>query len=154
MIREVTASGRIQAAITNDDYVFSNSVDGLKIVKSDLSTKFLLALLNSNVISYYHLYTSPNSFKDTFPKLLIKDLLNLPIPTLDLTNPSERKQHDAMVTLADQMLEAKKRLSSVKTESERTQLERKCEYLDNEIDNLVYRLYGLSEEEIKIVEGV
>jgi hypothetical protein len=38
-------------------------------------------------------------------------------------------------------------------ESERDQLTRKCEYLDNEIDKLVYELYGVSEEEIKIVEA-
>lgn len=36
----------------------------------------------------------------------------------------------------------------------RTQLERTCEYLDAEIDTLVYQLYGLTEEEIGIVEGV
>jgi hypothetical protein len=34
-----------------------------------------------------------------------------------------------------------------------TQSERKCEYLDSEIDKLVYELYGLTDEEIKVVEG-
>ena len=38
-------------------------------------------------------------------------------------------------------------------ESERDQLTRKCEYLDNEIDKLVYGLYGVSAEEIKIIDG-
>ena len=51
------------------------------------------------------------------------------------------------------MLEAKKRLSDASPDTEREQLELKCEYLDNEIDKLVYELYGLTEEEIKIVEG-
>jgi hypothetical protein len=45
------------------------------------------------------------------------------------------------------------RLASASRESERDQLTRKCEYLDNEIDRLLYELYGLNEEEIKIVEG-
>jgi hypothetical protein len=40
-----------------------------------------------------------------------------------------------------------------KTESDRNYLERKCETLDKQIDQLVYQLCGLTEEEIKIVEG-
>jgi hypothetical protein len=40
-----------------------------------------------------------------------------------------------------------------KTESDKSYLNRKCERLDKEIDQLVYQLYGLTEEEIKIVEG-
>lgn len=40
----------------------------------------------------------------------------------------------------------------VKTDSDKTYLERKCATLDKQIDELVYQLYGLTEEEIKIVE--
>jgi len=39
-----------------------------------------------------------------------------------------------------------------KTEGDKNYLERKCERIDKEIDQLVYQLYGLTEEEIKIVE--
>jgi adenine-specific DNA-methyltransferase len=38
-------------------------------------------------------------------------------------------------------------------DSEKEQLQRKCDYLDGEIDRLVYAIYGLTAEEIKIVEG-
>ncbi len=51
------------------------------------------------------------------------------------------------------MLATKQRLAQATRDSEREQLERKCQWLDSEIDTLVYRLYGLNEEEIKIVEG-
>lgn len=47
----------------------------------------------------------------------------------------------------------KKRLQQVKTESDKNYLNRKCETLDKQIGELVYKLYGLTEEEIKIVEG-
>lgn len=56
-------------------------------------------------------------------------------------------------------VEAKKQLQQSKTESDKNYLTLKCEQLDKEIDRLVYqpasrqgRLYGLTEEEIKIVE--
>jgi adenine-specific DNA-methyltransferase len=51
------------------------------------------------------------------------------------------------------MLTAKKQLHSAKTDKDKTYYERKCESLDKQIDSEVYKLYGLTEEEIKIVEG-
>jgi len=41
-----------------------------------------------------------------------------------------------------------------KTESDKTYLKRKCATLDKQIDELVYQLYGLTEEEIRIVEKI
>ena len=52
------------------------------------------------------------------------------------------------------MQKNKKLLQQAKTESDKNYLERKCERLDKEIDQLVYQLYGLTEEETKIVEEV
>ncbi|MDP4198936.1 MAG: hypothetical protein Q8922_06815 [Bacteroidota bacterium] len=51
------------------------------------------------------------------------------------------------------MLATKKQLATAHRVSEREQLQRKCDYLDGEIDKLVYQLYGLTAEEIRIVEG-
>lgn len=51
------------------------------------------------------------------------------------------------------MLEAKKRLCSAKTDKEKTYFENKCEDLVQTIDSEVYKLYNLTTEEIKIVEG-
>jgi len=52
------------------------------------------------------------------------------------------------------MLTAKKQLQQAKTESDKNYLQRKCATLDKQIDELVYQLYGLTEEEIKVVEGI
>jgi hypothetical protein len=56
------------------------------------------------------------------------------------------------VTKVDAMLEAKKRLAKVKTDKDKTYYENKCAALDRQIDRLVYDLYGLTEEEVQIVE--
>ena len=52
-----------------------------------------------------------------------------------------------------QILIGKEQPQFTKTESDKDYLQRKCERLDKEIDQLVYQFYGLTEEEIKIVEG-
>jgi Eco57I restriction-modification methylase len=76
----------------------------------------------------------------------------LPVCSIYLDSSSDKVKHDKMGALVDQMLTLNKRLPEVKTEHEKTALERQIEVTDRQIDQLVYELYGLTEEEIKIVE--
>ena len=58
-----------------------------------------------------------------------------------------------MVLLVTQQLDLNKRLQDARLEQEKTQLSRQIAATDASIDKLVYELYGLTEEEIAIVEG-
>jgi len=59
-----------------------------------------------------------------------------------------------MVALVNQMLELHKQLTSAKTDHDKTVIQRQIDATDRQIDLLVYELYGLTEEEINIVEEV
>ena len=149
LIREVTANGNIQAAYTDDSFVFSNSVDGLRLKsKSTVALQVVLALLCSKLISFYNKNTSANAFKGTFPKVLIKDLLAFPLP-----ENLDRKSHDRLVSLVDKMLTLKPATHTAKTDTERNALQNAIRKTDRDIDQLVYQLYGLTPEEIALVEG-
>ena len=58
-----------------------------------------------------------------------------------------------MVSLVAQMLELHKSKAGAKTQSEGDVYERQIHAVDESIDVLVYELYGLNEDEVKIVEG-
>ena len=58
-----------------------------------------------------------------------------------------------MVSLVDSMLALHRQLASAKSEAQRGAIGRQIEATDAEIDRLVYDLYGLTKEEIAIVEG-
>jgi hypothetical protein len=58
-----------------------------------------------------------------------------------------------MVGLVDSMLTLHRQLAKARTSYEQTLLQRQIEATDEQIDKLVYELYGLTEEEIKIVEA-
>ncbi len=58
-----------------------------------------------------------------------------------------------MVALVERMLALHQQLAAAKIGHDKTALQRQIEATDKQIDQLVYELYGLSEEEIKIVEG-
>jgi len=150
VVREVTSKGIIQATYLDGDYVFSNSVDGIKMKSETINIKFLLGLINSNLISFYHLNTSPNAFKGTFPKLLLQDLRELPIPVISSGNKS---LHNEIVQLVNSMLQLNKEKQQTTTPAKLEQLNARIQYTDNKINKLVYELYGLSDEEIKIVEN-
>jgi len=56
-------------------------------------------------------------------------------------------------TLMDKMLELQKKYHEVRMERDKELYERQIKIADAQIDRLVYDLYGLTEEEVKVVEG-
>ena len=58
-----------------------------------------------------------------------------------------------MVELVERMLNLHKQLPEAKTPHERESIERTIAGTDKAIDQLVYELYGLTEEEIRVIEG-
>jgi len=61
-------------------------------------------------------------------------------------------REDAIILLVQHMLDLHKSLAAAKTAHEKTALQRQIDATDRQIDQLVYELYGLTEEEIRIVE--
>ena len=76
----------------------------------------------------------------------------LPIRTIDFNNPTDKANHDKIVQLVEQMLALNKQLAAAKAPQTKTLLKRRIDATDRQIDELVYRLYGLTAEEIDIVE--
>jgi predicted nucleotidyltransferase len=78
---------------------------------------------------------------------------NFPIHTIDFSNLDDVANHDKIVYMVEQMLEMNKKLDNSKLGSEKEMIQRRIETTDAEINRLVYQLYKLTEEEIKIIEG-
>jgi len=111
---------------------------------------YFLGIFNSKLIAYYWKIMF-SDFKNSFPQVTLFSLSQVPIRTIDFANPADVKRHDQMVALVTRMLELHKRVPSTPQEAE--QVAREIESTDRQIDRLVYELYGLTEDEIKIVEG-
>jgi len=114
-------------------------------------TLFLLGILNSRFLSWYHQHASPKGTRAFFPKVLIGDIRSFPIPKL--ANSGDRDRHDRMVSLVGRMLDLHKQLAAVKTADDKTRIQRQIDATDAQIDKLVYELYELTPDEIKIVES-
>jgi hypothetical protein len=76
----------------------------------------------------------------------------IPIYTPDLDDPLDADRHDRMVTLVTGMLELQKHLSQTRSEREKRIIMQEIVSIDRQIDSLVYGLYGLTADEIAVVE--
>ena len=113
---------------------------------------FLLGLLNSKCTTHFVRQTG-SAFRGGFHAFGKGSLANLPIPRVDAQIPPDKARHDKMVALVERMLELHKRKQAAGSDHERQLLQRQIDSTDGEIDALVYELYGLTDEEIRIVEG-
>ncbi len=113
---------------------------------------YLLGLINSKLTGFFW-KTMFADFKSTFPQVTIFSLAQLPIRRIDFSDPADKARHDKMVNLVEQMLKAKKERAGALTDREIDYWQRRCDTLDGQIDGLVYELYGLTDEEIALVEG-
>jgi hypothetical protein len=86
-------------------------------------------------------------------RLIYQYMERVPVRALNFSDKSDQAAHDRMVKLVEQMLEMHRQLAAARTPQEKTALERQIAATDTQIDRLVYDLYGLTADEIAIVEG-
>jgi type I restriction-modification system DNA methylase subunit len=141
----------LQATYVEDIYCNYKTILNVNPLSgSPLSMRFICGLLNSRVISFIYPFISSKMVSNAFPRLSVKDLRSLPYPPKERITQKKVKEIDMLVA---QMLEAKKQENMVTTSARKEIAARKCVALDRQIDALVYDLYGLTEEEVRLVES-
>ena len=117
------------------------------------SPKYILGLLNSKLLFSY-LHSISNVFRGGWITCTKQYVGRLPIRLIDFSDPADKARHDKMVALVKRMLDLNKKKHSGKlAPSELDRLEREIATTDAEIDELVYELYGITDDEREIVEG-
>lgn len=129
-------------------------VNGISLKKefNTLGLLFLMGLLNSKLLVWFFPFISV-PFRGGWWSANRQFISHLPIRTINFNDKDDKARYDSMVSLVEQMLDLNKKLSNAKTDHEKNILQRQIDHTDRQIDTLVYELYGLTEEEIKIVEG-
>ena len=132
LIRETGSS--LTVVYETEKLYCNRSLYSIKIKDSTFSVKYVLACLNSKACQYY--YSSKfKSDTELFPKIRIKQARLLPIPNIPI------KEQLTIVSLVDKILNSKWKDSSADTSA-----------LEQQIDLLVYHLYGLTYDEVLIVD--
>lgn len=124
----------IIATYDNDKRYYEHTLHSTHITDKRFKTKYVLGLFNSTLFKFY--YRKKNSQGgEIFPQVRISSVENLPIKFASI------ETQEKIETLVDEILTNKLKSNTVDTTD-----------LENQIDQLVYQLYELTEEEIKIIE--
>jgi len=134
-----------------DGIGYLNTCYGI-FLRDGLNYQYILGILNSRVIEFFIKKISP-FVRGGFYRYKTRYIEQLPIPTIDFSNSAEKAQHDKLVALVDNMLELQKKYHDARMERDKELYERQMKIVDAQVDRLVYDLYGLAEEEVKVVEG-
>lgn len=120
------------------------------IIPSD--DKYLLGILNSK-LGWFMISNYCTQIRNGY-QLIYKYLQNIPIHNIDFNNKADVALHNKIVSLVEQMMQLNENLSEATIPSEKKMIERQIDAADKQIDNKVYELYGLTNEEINIVNKV
>lgn len=140
LIQRITGGARpLAVAYDNQQHYTKESINNLLISPTcRFDIKFILALLNSSLLSWYYRLSFTNG--STLTVNLSKEYLSqLPVPDLDVATAQDRKRHDQVVALVDEML------GHAGVDS------RRQERLDREIDECVFKLFGLTRADAEYV---
>jgi type I restriction-modification system DNA methylase subunit len=132
--------------VEKENTVADQQVYITKPKNNSISVNYLAAILRSKLISFFirNYYDEVN---DAFPQIKVGQLKSLPIIIVN-----DERQTDIM-KLVDQLMKLNEGKATTKLQSTISQLETKIDYCESRINEIVYQLYGLTDEEIKIVEG-
>ena len=140
------------ATIDGEKYLCLNNMHVL-VPKTQLpDIDYILGIINSRLLNWYYQTRNPE-IGEALAEVKKSNVAALPVRPIDFSDPADVARHDRMVALVEQMLSLHKQLPQARTPHEQTALQRQIEATDRQIDALVYELYGLTEEEIRIVEG-
>jgi len=127
---------------------------GIRWLDSDdaHSLHYLQALLGSPLLDFYLRQVS-SPFRGGYWSYGKRFIQQLPIRPINFDDPADVARHDKMVALVERMLALHRKLAAATVPPDKELYQRQIEATDRQIDALVYELYGLTEEEIEIVEG-
>lgn len=126
MVREIT-NPRVLATYTEEEYYNTPSI--INCIDFKIDIYYVLGILNSELMSFYHNITSPKATKGLFPKILVNDVRKIPIRL------SEQ-------TLLTQLVE------KVKSMLDNPNVE-----IDKQIDEIVYEIYKIDEKEREYINN-
>ncbi len=138
---------QVKPAFTFDLNSFFVNSAGFIIPTDD---KYLIGILNSR-LGWYSISKCCTQIQNGF-QLIFQYFSKIPIKRIDDSNSIEMKIHDEIIECVEAIYEFQNKLTSATIPAEQEQLKNRIASKDKQIDKLVYELYGLTEDEIKIVE--
>jgi len=116
---------------------------------------YLACILNSRLMAFIFAQSvrQPGPYKNgPDKKFSWEELRQLPIRIPDLDNAEDQARYVRLEKFVQKRMESEKNFLNAATDPERDALQKKIRATDRQIDALIYELYGLTAEEIAVIE--
>lgn len=153
LIPDMLVDSRV-AIDENGEYYHGPALHSLILKEefSGLGLKYIAALLGSQLF-WFFISNMSTALRGNTYRLTPEYIKPFPIKEIDFSNKNEVTIHREIIGLTDHLSKYYHQLPTLTLESDRHFLKGKIDFCENRINQLVYVLYGLTDEEIEIVEG-
>jgi len=138
LVRQIPAKMpyAIHSVYTEDAYY--NDINSMVIFNSQLDLKYILAILNSRLISFWFTHKFDKMQRNIFPQFKVNELAAFPVVAIDSAELKYRK----IIELVDKMLNCAKQKHNAEINQ-----------LNAQIDAMIYNIFEITKEEIKTIEN-
>ncbi len=154
-----TKPEKLIGVITEDEIIVSIdnnktfATDGLYLFGTkNIDSKYLMGILNSKLFVFLYRLTTMESGR-ALAQVKPTVLTEMPIRFIDLKNKSDKSLQEEVIRNVEAILKLYPEISESRLQTKVEQLEKKVEYHISKVDDAVYKLYNLTDVEIKIIEG-
>lgn len=135
---------RIIATLIGANIICRNNLH--VIISNELDHKFILGILNSKLTDFYYFQINPER-GEALAEVKKNHVEQLPIPK----NISDKQQTE-IIKLVEQLLTFNKEIQTATLPDKKEQLQNRISFTEDKINQIIYELYELTEEEIKLIE--
>lgn len=157
--RIFTKPEKLVGVITEDEIIVSIdnnktfATDGLYLFGTKgIDTKYLMGILNSKLFVFLYRLTTMESGR-ALAQVKPTVLTEMPIRVIDKKNKTDISLQEEIIRNVDSLLKLYPEISESRLQTKTEQLEKRVEHHISKIDEVVYKLYNLTDDEIKIVEA-
>ena len=146
MVRQTGDS--IIATIVEKGFIARNNLHVLIHKSKNVDIKLFTAILNSKLIDFYYTFINPEK-GEALAEVKKHHVEQLPLPAIEKINNEQQVQ---IVKHVDRLIHSYKELTHTKLQSQKENIQGLIDFSENKINEMVYQLYDLSEDEIRIIE--
>ncbi len=150
MVRQTGDS--IIATLIESGFIARNNMHILLPKAPHYNLRYVLGLMNSRLMDFVYTFMNPEK-GEALAEVKKQHIEDLPIKSIGEAGESLWALHNRVVESVEDMITLQRRLAAPATEHEHTALQRQVDATDFQINQLVYKLYLLTDEEITLIEN-
>ena len=132
-----------------NEYILLNTVNQLENI-SNLDTRFILAIVNSKLISWYvYIFIFGLAIRTMHFDNPVTS--RIPMPVIDLTKKKDKDMYNKIIDLVDNIITLNKKLND--NNNSTSDIKNELAECEMQLDNLIYKIYNLNDNDIRVIEG-